>query len=191
MGQFSAKHAYLCLTIRSKYDKIAVILISMLTISKIEGSIGMSSTFQDSTHGIFIQIMRLEGAILHKLADNFDLYPGQFHLLMFLQENNGSSQKAIADISCVSKPTITVTLNGMEQQGLVKKEKDSHDRRITRIYLTAKGREIAQNISAMHDKLNQEFLRNFSREEQLLLRRFLLQIRNNLIDIKDKDIIKL
>lgn len=151
----------------------------------------MSSAFQDSTHGIFLQIMRLEGAILHKLADNFGLYPGQFHLLMFLQENNGGSQKEIADISCVSKPTITVTLSGMEQQGLIKKEKDSNDRRITRIYLTTKGRDIAQNISAMHDNLNQEFFRNFSQEEQLLLRRFLLQIRDNLMEIKDKDITKL
>lgn len=145
----------------------------------------MPETFQNSTHGLLLQIMHLEGSIMHRLTDNIDIHPGQFHLLIMLKQKDGISQKDLANSSCVSAPTITVMLKNMGKKDLIYKQKDKNDRRIVRIYLTEKSKKILKKTHAIQNKMGNESLRNISAEEQLLLNRLLQQIRNNLLELKD------
>ena len=75
----------------------------------------------------------------------------------------------------------------MEKTGLIKREQDEKDQRISRIFITDSGREICEKLKAVHDQIEEEALRNFTIEEKLLLRRLMMQLRENLEEACGKD----
>jgi len=48
----------------------------------------------------------------------------------------------LASAEQVRPPTITRLVQGLERQGLVRREQDTHDRRLTRLHATEKGRRV-------------------------------------------------
>ena len=46
----------------------------------------------------------------------------------------------------ITPPSITVMIRKMEAEDLIEKHQDEKDQRITRIYITEKGRKIAENM---------------------------------------------
>ncbi|MGI6361841.1 MAG: MarR family winged helix-turn-helix transcriptional regulator [Bacillota bacterium] len=138
---------------------------------------------------LLAQIMRLECSIMYNCTDSLDgIHPGQVHLLLMLSQQNGASQKDLASSAHVSAPTVTVMLDNLKKKNLITKKKDSTDRRITRIYLTPKGQDKLDKIRILKKKINEGLLHNISLEEQLLLNHLLQQIRNNLLQIKDNEL---
>ena len=61
------------------------------------------------------------------------------------------------------------------------------DHRKFRIYLTESGRRTARQLSQITDQMRGVFTKNFSPEEQMLFKRFLLQVRENLLESDDKN----
>jgi DNA-binding MarR family transcriptional regulator len=68
-------------------------------------------------------------------------HPGAAGVLRVLAEHDGISQRDLADILHLSRPTVTAMLQKMEQHGLVDRWDDEADQRLTRIRLTPKGRD--------------------------------------------------
>ena len=64
--------------------------------------------------------------------------------------------------------------------GWVKRAKDSADRRVSRVYLTAEGRALQGPVQETWQTLEKLTMVNFSVEERVLLRRFLNQLVENL-----------
>lgn len=109
---------------------------------------------------------------MHLLRD-LKIHPGQCGMLWGLSQNDGLSQKELA-----SK---TVMIRKMEAEDLIEKHQDEKDQRITRIYITEKGRKIAENMDDALHQLEKEAFANMSEQEIMLLHRLLLQMKENLI----------
>lgn len=75
----------------------------------------------------------------------------------------------------------------MEKVGLIERRPDPEDRRVTRVYLTDKGRELQAQVEEKLRVLNEEAFRGFTQNEKVLLRRFLLQIKDNLLQAIGED----
>ena len=71
-------------------------------------------------------------------------------------------------------------INRMEKVGLLERRQDPDDKRISRIYLTQKGRNMCRELERVKQKIDSECLINLTVEEQILLRRLLMQVRDNL-----------
>jgi DNA-binding MarR family transcriptional regulator len=69
----------------------------------------------------------------------------------------------------------------MEAVGLVARKHDVEDQRVSRVYLTEAGRALQGDVEQTWRRLEEETFANFTLEERLLLRRFLLQMRENLM----------
>ena len=140
---------------------------------------------QDGLYKIFGQIVKLHFVRSHNLLDKLGLYPGQPPLLFALHCNDGLSQKELADKIKITPATITVMLKRMEKSDLVIRRQDDEDQRISRVYLTEKGKEVCKELKGVMSSLNEECFRNFTNEEKILLRRLLLQVRDNLTKVNE------
>lgn len=79
----------------------------------------------------------------------------QVGCLRALRENEGISQKDLAEFLHLSRPSVTTMLNGMEQEGLIVRSTDEVDRRLTRVRLTKAGRALEREMrSGVSDYIN-------------------------------------
>lgn len=78
--------------------------------------------------------------------------------------------------------TISNILKRMENSGLVRREKDAQDHRITRVYLTDQGRSVEVECKAAFETIKKRWFKGFTMEEKILLKRLLLQMCQNLSD---------
>lgn len=109
------------------------------------------------------------------------LSPGQPKLLTFLALNGDCLQKDLAAACDIEAATISKLLNNLEENGLIRRDTHSGDRRATRIALTEEGRwlyetEIRPRIGA----INRCSLNGFTPEEAELFQNFLKRMYRNL-----------
>jgi DNA-binding MarR family transcriptional regulator len=85
----------------------------------------------------------------HALAKQFEAngaHMGQAACLRVLHGGEGCTQRDMADILRVSPPSITGMLQAMEKNGAIVRKRDEADQRLTRVYLTDKGRAMAADL---------------------------------------------
>lgn len=146
----------------------------------------MEDIDKSSLYHIFLEILRLHHYRAHVLLDEIGVYPGQPPMLFLLNKKDGLSQKEIATKLGVKPSTITVMLKRMESGNLVVRKQDSEDNRISRVYITEEGREICKKAREKTKDINEECFGNFTVDEQVILRRLLMQIRDNLSNVNNK-----
>jgi DNA-binding MarR family transcriptional regulator len=129
---------------------------------------------------LLVQICRAHRNKAQELLAQIDLYPGQEFLLLNLWPQDGLTQSEVAEHLCVQPATITRMLDRLVKTGLVQRRTDVEDQRVSRVYLTEKGRKLLQPIEQIWDELEQMSFANLTLEERLLLRRLLLQVYQNL-----------
>ena len=134
----------------------------------------------NSLYYIFGEVIKMHYYRTHKLFEKVGLYPGQPQLLFSLLRKDGQRQKELAEKLKVKPATITVMINRMEKNGIIYRKSDDEDQRVSRVYLTEKGREVSKEVRELIESINNECFSNFTEEEQVILRRLLLQLRDNL-----------
>lgn len=140
---------------------------------------------KDSLYFLFLEIYRLHYYRTHVLLDEIGVYHGQPPMLFVLSKNDGLSQKELADTLNVKASTITVMLKRMEKANLVMRKQDSHDQRISRVYITEEGLKLCKKASDVMHKIDDECFGNFTTDEKVILRRLFFQIKDNLIVASD------
>lgn len=73
--------------------------------------------------------------------------------LALLYEQDGRTQDEMAEAYTVDRAATTRSLQGLEKKGLVRREVDTIDRRIRRVYLTEKAMQYRTAIRRMADAL--------------------------------------
>jgi DNA-binding MarR family transcriptional regulator len=93
-------------------------------------------------------------AILKSLSDSGRGF-SQVGCLRVVADNDGISQRDLADTLHLSRPSVTTMLHSMEEEGAIVRRPDERDRRLTRVYMTDAGRAIEQEMRAgMADYIN-------------------------------------
>lgn len=90
--------------------------------------------------------------------------PILFHLIV----NEGLTQAEIAEKTMLKAPTISLTLQKMEYEGLVIRKTDEVDQRQTRVYSTEKGLEIFEKSHQIADNLEKRIINHLSNEDKVL-----------------------
>ena len=127
---------------------------------------------KDSFLSMFMRIdRRFMGKCFGQMQE-LGIYPGQIPVLGLLAYKDGLSQREIAEHLRIKPPTVNVTVQRLEKAGFLYREADEKDQRISRIYLTEKGKQAKENEKSLLDGL--------SETELCLLRRMLEQITENI-----------
>jgi len=130
---------------------------------------------------LLAQVCRLHHSRARTLLHGLGLYRGQPPVLHALWEQEGITHSDLAARMHVTPATITKMIQRMEKAGFVERRPDPQDQRVSRVYLTDAGRAIQAEVHQVFRTLEEETMAGFMLEEHVLLRRFLLQIRENLI----------
>ena len=91
----------------------------------------------------------------------FGLTPMQFFVLAMLWKNEGSSQQRVADDSFCDKSTIVHLIDKLEEAGFVERQQVPQDRRMHRLLLTPKAKEVCpeayKKIAEVDNMIKQRF----------------------------------
>lgn len=145
----------------------------------------MENIDRNSLYYVFLEILRLHHTRAHKLLEEIDLYPGQPPLLFLLNKEDGHSQKDLAKRLHIKASTINVMIRRMEKENLIQRRQDHEDQRISRVYITPKGRETCKKANKMMKKMEEDMFSDLNLEENIILRRLLLQVKENLSETED------
>ena len=106
---------------------------------------------------------------------------GQARILVFVDAHPAVTQKEIADACMLDVTTMSRTLDKLQKQGLIIRERDPDCRRSCRISLTEEGREKAEAVRAGFSEIEQMICCGFHEDEIGQLAGQLLRIKENLL----------
>lgn len=109
-----------------------------------------------------------------------NIYRGQPEILGFLLENGECSQKQLAESVGVSAASIATSIKRMCKAGFVERTEDESDRRINRIRITEKGREVFLAGRTECGKVDSRMFEGFSDRDIDIFSGYLQRITENL-----------
>jgi MarR family transcriptional regulator, organic hydroperoxide resistance regulator len=107
------------------------------------------------------------------------LHAGQDLVILRLVEQDGLSQSSLAAVLGVEIATVAKMVQRMEKEELVIRRQDAEDARISRVYLTEKGRSLGEPVLHIWQDIDARFVQGMSHAEQLLFHRLLIQAAAN------------
>jgi DNA-binding MarR family transcriptional regulator len=135
-----------------------------------EGSFGY---LLRDTHRAFTKVLQARIA-----SENVTI--GMWYFLRALWEEEGLTQRALSRRIGMMESTTVPALVLMERRGLVTRQRDTKDRRRSRVYLTERGRALKAILLPDAKAANLIALDGVSEEDQAVLRRILRHVRTNL-----------
>lgn len=114
----------------------------------------------------FIDIMSKTRRMIFEMHHSFDDQKTtalQFRGLMLLEKNPGITVGELADRFMMSSAAIAQYLNRLEKSGLIEKQTDQDDKRISRIFVSDKGRKELKPIKKVFSERFGEILSPLTR----------------------------
>ena len=149
---------------------------------KKRGQEGAQTDFVPTPPMLVNEISRLFFAKLKTSAPGCEITQESARLIMrTLRRYNGVSQLRLAELTHLKTPTVSVTLKRMEEIGLVRRETDAMDLRVTHVYLTELGEEHNRRVHETLHAIDAQMMQNFSPEETEVLRKLLERMRDNIL----------
>ncbi|MCH8886739.1 MAG: winged helix-turn-helix transcriptional regulator [SAR324 cluster bacterium] len=139
--------------------------------------LGMAHLLRD-TYRFFAR--RLLSHISGSHHSEHRLTMGQYYILKELWRENGLTQRELSERIGIMEPTAVNTLKLMRRHGLIRKERNSRDRRKTNIFLTGGGQRLFSEILPFAEAVNAEAVLGFSAGELSALRGLLERMKKNL-----------
>ena len=136
--------------------------------------------FEQGIGMLLVQIARVQRNLVAAALDDLHIHVGQEHLVYRLAIEEGVSQAQLADALCLDASTVTKMLLRLERDGVVERRPDADDARISRVYLTARGRALVKPVLDVWNEMEERLVQGMSEAERVLLRSLLLQVLSNL-----------
>src|SRR5437868_5093593 len=95
----------------------------------------------------------------------YGVTPVQYALLKVLWEKDNQSGSELGERLQLDSATMTGLIDRLEHAKLIERQADATDRRINRVVLTARGRDLQTPLDKEMDHMNQAFLGGFPSEE--------------------------
>lgn len=110
------------------------------------------------------------------------LHPGQDVFLSALWAQDGLTHSQLAARLRIEQPTVSKMLERLERVGLVRRERDPQDGRVSRVFLTPEGRAVRSEVLACWADLDARMTRRLTAEQVVALRETLRLMREDLGD---------
>ncbi len=115
----------------------------------------------------------------NKAAEPLGFTHAQWRALVHLSENQNCRQIDLAEILEIKPITLVKQIDLLEEAGLVRRNKDSEDRRAYRLELLPKAHAVMQQLWEIADAVEAQALRALTTEEQQTLTALLERIKTD------------
>ena len=103
-------------------------------------------------------------------------------LLRVIAQEDGLSQLEIANRVHLAPPTVSITLQKMEKEGLIAREPDPEDLRQVKVHITDKGRAMDDVIVQAAKATEKNILKGITQEELDTIYPILLKMKDNILE---------
>lgn len=122
------------------------------------------------TRGGFLisQIKQVQGRVFDSLLQSAGIEEfngAQGRILYVLWQEDNLPIIEVSKRTGLAKNTLTSMLDRMEERGFLRRVPDSRDRRVQRIVLTQKSKDLNDKYNAVSDEMSRIFYEGFSEEE--------------------------
>jgi len=146
----------------------------------------MENKVFDSFGFLLMHIGRAHHSLIRKQMHGLGLCRGQPPVLFALHKQDGMSNSELAEFLEITPATLTNKVKRMEKARLVIRQRDPEDERVSRIYLTDKGRGLMDNLHQSVVDKDAAMLKGFSESDKKRLKEDLLKILKNIEAYEDK-----
>lgn len=144
-----------------------------------------STPTEESVGFALAQLCKAHRNRMDAVLNTLGLHVGQDMILMRLWQADGVTQTQLVGDLCVEPPTVTKMVQRMERDGLIERRADAEDARVSRVFLSERGRALQAAVEGCWREAEAQMLADFSLEERVLARRLLMQMRRNLVGASD------
>jgi DNA-binding MarR family transcriptional regulator len=140
---------------------------------------------QDTGHdlaGLLYDVARLIRVEADKRARVDGMTRAQWGLLLRLWQRPGLSQKEVADLLEVEPITVARLVDRLEQNGMIERRPDAHDRRIWRLHLCAAAGPVVQRINIQRAALAAQIGDGVPAATQAVMLDGLMRMKSNLLN---------
>lgn len=88
----------------------------------------------------------------------------QWIVLFRLRQNEGLSQVDLAEVLELQPISLVRLLDRLVEQGLLERRHDPKDRRANRLFLTASGKQLVDDLDSLRDAIATEVMQGLSKE---------------------------
>lgn len=134
---------------------------------------------------LFYEVIRLDRQFSSELFKSS--FNGQYMCLLFLKTRGALSQKELGTLLHIQPATVSEFVTKLEKKGLVVRNPSEHDKRVSKISLTAKGAETAVRVEKGRQSLHFEILKDLSDEEKDQFFTILTKIKNHFLKGEKKE----
>jgi len=117
---------------------------------------------------------------LAKALKPYNVTQEQWPLLIRLWVKDGVSQKELSEKCFKDQPTTARILDKLERRGLIRRQANTEDRRVSLIYLTSEGHDMRGPLIPIARQALEQALQGLSEQEQDQLKNLLNRIGGNL-----------
>ena len=121
---------------------------------------------------------------LNMLLGKHHIQRAQWTIMYYLYNFGSATLVELSTYQGVEKPTITRTMNRLEELGYVK-QVPSHDKREKPMQLTELGIQIYKEVRVTIDEFEEDILKGISEEQQLDMIRIMGEVRNSILERGD------
>lgn len=118
--------------------------------------------------------------IHNKACSEYQITTGQSFILIDLLEHDNSTMTEVANRVQLDTPAITRYIDRLIKESFVTREEDSNDRRLSRISLTEKGKEIAVLLSEKTKEVHNHIASLLSEDDYAIFDKCLAILQENL-----------
>ncbi len=126
---------------------------------------------------------RISGALSRHYADRFGIGIPEWRVIANLGRTPGLTANEVVERSAMDKVTVSRAVAALEQKGLLAREKDSADKRKSRLTLSGKGQEVYAEIAPLALGFERDLLTALSPDEAALLDRIIDKLNGKMDDI--------
>ena len=105
---------------------------------------------------------------------------GMWYFLRSLWNHDGQTQRELSIAVGTMEPTTLIAIKSMEREGLVRRVRNTKDRRKINIYLTARGRALESELLPFARQVVDDAVRGFSVRRKSMLLSMLADVQSNL-----------
>lgn len=100
----------------------------------------------------------------------------QHAVLEGLWYEDGQTAAELGELLVLDKATLSGVLARMEESGWVDRKPDPNDGRVTRVFSSERAHKVRAELIAVREASDEEILSQYSLEERLLFKRFLMAL---------------
>lgn len=135
---------------------------------------------EDNLGSMLADASRLIRRAFDERARGIGVTRPQWQVLTLLNRHEGTHQGSLAEMLDTEPITLCRIVDRLQEAGLVERRQDPADRRVWRLFLTGKARELLEQLRPLGTEVLRIALEGITAEERDVLSRALDRIRQNL-----------